>query len=140
MLRYKLCFLQCDWQREHSPQKVISVNEAQGISQTSPDSLLLRVGSGHETSSTSACPFSALTYLLTSLQQITMYTKRKGDTTFLFVSLFACLFNIYNFVYCFVYVLSFSLKAVWQWTGSKAYKSGTSLKPEKWFGRSLLLK
>ena len=34
------CFLQCDWRRESSFQKVI-VNEARGISQMSPDPLLL---------------------------------------------------------------------------------------------------
>ena len=33
--------LQCDWQLENSPQKATSANEAQGISQMSPDPLLL---------------------------------------------------------------------------------------------------
>ena len=38
---HRLCFLQCiDWRVENSPQKVINVNEAQGIGQTLPDSLL----------------------------------------------------------------------------------------------------
>ena len=31
VLHYRLCFLQCDWRREISLQKVINVNEAQGI-------------------------------------------------------------------------------------------------------------
>ena len=41
MLHYRLCFLQCDWWREISLQKVININEAGGISQLSPDPLLL---------------------------------------------------------------------------------------------------
>ena len=49
MLHYRLCFLQCDWQRDISLQKAINVNEAQGIGQTSPDPLLSWVGSGQET-------------------------------------------------------------------------------------------
>ena len=48
MLHYRLCFLQCDWWREISLQKVINVNEARGISQISPDPFLSLVGSGHE--------------------------------------------------------------------------------------------
>ena len=32
-------FLQCDWQREISLQKVININEARGISWMSPDPL-----------------------------------------------------------------------------------------------------
>ena len=48
MLHYRLCFLQCDCQRETFLQKVINVNEAQGISQMSPDPLS-QVGSGDET-------------------------------------------------------------------------------------------
>ena len=38
---HRLCFLQCDWQREISLQKVIKVNEAKEISQMSPDPLFL---------------------------------------------------------------------------------------------------
>ena len=38
-----LCFLQCDWQMEKSPQKVININWK--IGWMSPDS---RLGSGHE--------------------------------------------------------------------------------------------
>ena len=36
---YRLCFLQCDWWREISLQKVINVNEARGIGRMSPDPL-----------------------------------------------------------------------------------------------------
>ena len=49
VLHYRLCFLQCDWQREISLQKVINVIEVRGITQMSPDPLLVWVGSGHET-------------------------------------------------------------------------------------------
>ena len=42
---YRLCSLQCDWQKEISHQKAIKVNEARGISPMSPD----QMGSGHKT-------------------------------------------------------------------------------------------
>ena len=52
ILHYRLCFLQCDWQREISlDQKVININEAQGISRMSPDPLS-QVGSGHKNTPT----------------------------------------------------------------------------------------
>ena len=37
----RLCFLQCNWQREIFLQKVINVKEAQAIAHTSPDPLLV---------------------------------------------------------------------------------------------------
>ena len=40
-LQPQIVFLQCDWRRKNSLQKVIHVNEARGIGQMSPDSLLL---------------------------------------------------------------------------------------------------
>ena len=46
---HRLCFLQCDWWKEISLQKVINVNEARGIGWMSPDPLLSRVESAHET-------------------------------------------------------------------------------------------
>ena len=55
VLHYRLYFLQCDWRREISLQKVIIVNEARGIGRMSPDvSLSSWVGSGHETTASSA--------------------------------------------------------------------------------------
>ena len=48
-LQLQIVFLQCDWQREKSLQKVININEVQGISRTSTDPLLSQLGSGHET-------------------------------------------------------------------------------------------
>ena len=43
MLHYRLSFLQCDWRRDISLQKVINVNEARGISRMSPDPLSTNV-------------------------------------------------------------------------------------------------
>ena len=40
-LHYRLCFLQCDWRRQISLQKVTNVNEVQGIGWTSPDTSLV---------------------------------------------------------------------------------------------------
>ena len=39
-MQYRLCFLQCDWQTENSPQKAIKVNEGRGIGRMLPDALL----------------------------------------------------------------------------------------------------
>ena len=36
----KWYFLECDLQKENSPQRVNNINEAQGISEMSPDPLL----------------------------------------------------------------------------------------------------
>ena len=52
ILHYRLCFLQCDWWREISlDQKVININEAQGITWMSPNPLS-QVGSGHKNTPT----------------------------------------------------------------------------------------
>ena len=40
-LHYRLCFLQCDWRRQISLQKVTNVNEVQEIGWMSPDSSLV---------------------------------------------------------------------------------------------------
>ena len=54
-MHYRLYFLQCDWRRDVSLQKVINVNEARGISRMSPDPLSL-VGSGDGTKSRTGRP------------------------------------------------------------------------------------
>ena len=45
VIRYTLCFLQCDCWRGVSLQRVININEVQWIGRTSPDPLLLWMGS-----------------------------------------------------------------------------------------------
>ena len=54
---YRLCFQQCDWQLENSPQKANNVNEAKE-SPEHQQNLSSQVGSGHETISVCVCEYS----------------------------------------------------------------------------------
>ena len=48
MLHYRLCFLQCDWRLENSPQKASTLMKSE-VSVKRHQTLSSRVGSGHKT-------------------------------------------------------------------------------------------